>query len=163
MPPPAFFAAPSARDALCRSLIGLVAVIGRECDPDARRRPCVLGHLREAILERLLDPPHVDFGVARAARLRLEDGELVVADACEALGLVDQDHQPFADELEEGVGFRLAEELVHRAKAVDVDEMDRELARVLDVRFDLPAERVQELLPSAEFHRRFRRHGGLAE
>ena len=109
-----------------------------------------LRHLGKHVLDRFLDPPRIDLGVAGAARFRLNDGEFVVAHPRQPLGQIDEDHEPLADEPQEGVAFLLAEDFVHGAEAVDVDEMDGELPLARGMSLDLACQRAQEFLTSAD-------------
>ena len=101
MSPPAFLAARSASEALCSSVGASAPCSGATATPmlapgRAWRGTCAQASFSVSWMRRA-----IDLGVARAAGLRLDDGELVVADPRQPLRLLDQDEQPLGDAAQE--------------------------------------------------------------
>jgi hypothetical protein len=66
--------------------------------------------------------------VAGTSCLGLNDSEFIVAETRQAIGLCHQNEQPFGNAAEQSIALRFAARLVDRAKAIDVDDVNRKLA-----------------------------------
>ena len=97
-------------------------ILGQRGDPDARAD--ALSVRKHVMLEHVADPVGVDLG-ARLWRLHQEDGELVAAVAADHVDTARVREEKLADAAERLVAHRVAQLVVDRLEAVEVEQSDR--------------------------------------
>ena len=102
--------------------LGVPAVVGSDGNPDA----CAEDDLLAMDTQRDAHRPHDPFGERRRilgrAERRLEDGELVAAEARDDVGLPARGEQPLGNVLQHRVADAMAVEIVDALEMVEVDE-----------------------------------------
>ena len=102
---------------------GAVARHERDADAGADVEELAFGDVGSP--DEVDDAPGKRLGIHRVGEARLENHELVAADACNGIGRAHRRAQAVGDPLEEHVAHRVAQRIVDRLEAVEVDQHDR--------------------------------------
>ena len=108
---------------------------GADGDADAAGRVDLLAVDEERLAQFLDEARGKALGVVDARDARLQDGELVAAEARHHVGVADVAHEPLGDGAEQRVADRMAERVVDALEVVEVDAHHGEHARLVLSRF----------------------------